>query len=107
MRLCYLLLTRLLGGHHLAHISVPVTNKTTFSELKTALRSEVMQGAVAGRVSAEILESDTWNDAAIFAIEAMETKTVGYTGPMFPELQEEEEDADYSVYAYFVFTVEE
>ena len=95
------------GGHSLAHISVPVTNQTTMSQLKSALLSEVAEGAIAGSVAHEVTESEDWSDAAKLAIDRMETKTQGYTGAMFPNIPDDEDDADYSVYAYFVFVSEE
>lgn len=36
------------GGHHNAHICVPVWNGMTFNELKSSLHSEIAQGAVCG-----------------------------------------------------------
>lgn len=68
------------------------------------LKSEINAGAIAGNVSHEMLESAEWASAALEAIACMETKTPNFKGPLFPSLEDEEDDCDFSVYAYFVFT---
>lgn len=104
------------GGHHLPHISVPVTREMTIGELREALMEELRWGAVAGStddarlLSADIIDpkeekrADALTRAAYAAIRRdVRMKKSGARYP-FPELEPStEEDDDYSVYAYFVF----
>ena len=61
-------------------------------------------GAIAGSVDYDVTQSREWTDAALLAIDNLETKTPGYEGPLFPDLEETEEDDYESVQAYIVFT---
>lgn len=91
------------SGHHLAHISIPVHNKMSLSDIKQALHSELNCGAIAGSDmrtrdnSGEI--GDVWYYRAHAAINAIKASS----RRPFKGLEDQEEDSDYSVYAYFVF----
>ena len=81
------------GGHHLPHISVPVSRDMTASDLRDALRGEVIQGAIAG---AEAPADD--DDAAYAAmLDAVQDLEILREQP-FADLEEDED-----VYAFFVF----
>jgi len=91
------------GGHHMAHISVPVYSGIMLGELKSLLRDEVIAGAVAGSDPRTFDEHEDYKqmyDAMLLAIEEITQKI---DGPLFTEIEEQEEDPDFSVYAYFVF----
>lgn len=95
------------GGHHAAHIQVPVGRDTTTKELRQMLRSELNQGAVAGSDdrtrdgSGDI--GDAWFKAAHAAINR--DVRLGKRGKPFGDLEpESEDDRCESVYAFFVFT---
>lgn len=90
-------------GHHLAHISVPVDNHTAMVDFKKSARNEIILGTIMG---ADYEESEEWENAALSAIDNLETKTPGYNGPLFPNLEETEEDYCDSVQDYIVFTEE-
>lgn len=96
------------GGHHLAHIQVPVHHDTTITELRAALHRELNEGAVMGSDrrtrddSGEV--GDRWYKAAHAAI----TRDVRLKHPRktlrpFRDLEPQTEDSDFTVYAYFVF----
>lgn len=101
-------------GHHLPHISVPVYNGMTLKALKQALKSELAQGCVMGSDNAAMLLSadyvgkeneklaDKLTAAAYAAINRIRPARKGQRA-LFKDLPKEEEDQDYSVYAYFVF----
>jgi hypothetical protein len=107
------------GGHHLPHIQVIVWNGMTLKELKQSLHSELNEGAVAGRVIADDL-SDEWWEAAKRAVSDITAKPA-HTGvvevePADPEERQlfldlepdnEDDDGQESVYAFFVFIEED
>lgn len=94
------------GGHHLAHISVPVYNGMTPKALREALHAEVSQGAVGGNDERTRDDSgnigDAWYKAAHAAINRDIKPAKKGARNLFPEL-DKGQDTDYSVYAYFVF----
>ena len=89
------------GGHHLRHISVAVDNTTTKQQLLAALKSEVNEGAFGG---SQPEPDDETHDELLAAVEAIEFKD-GTTDDtlVFPDLPEQNDDNDYSIYTYFVF----
>ena len=89
------------GGHHLAHICIPVFKDMTEKQIRESLHSEVSQGAFAGNVPWEITESQAWYDACHAAIDNLEFLK-GANGLYFSDLEESDEYSD-PVYAYFVF----
>ena len=96
------------GGHHLAHIQVPVYHDTTITELRAALHSELNEGAVMGSDrrtrddSGEV--GDRWYKAAHAAIDRdVRLKHPRTTLRPFRDLEPQEEDSEITVYAYFVF----
>ena len=91
------------GGHHLAHIQVPVWNGMSLAELKKALMSELNEGAVAGSGYPGD-HDEQWYAAARDAVQAIEAKTAAGADNLFPllEPQGDDEDGEY-VYAFFVF----
>jgi hypothetical protein len=78
----------------------------TFGEIKRALHAELNVGAVAGNDDRTLDTSgdvgDTWFFRAHAAVSAMKPSKPGVRR-FFLDLEPEDEDADYSVYAYFVF----
>lgn len=104
------------SGHHLPHVQIPVYRGMTLAQVKSALRSELSQGAVSGNTdNARLLSSgpfvpyseeyvDQLNDAIIASIEAIEQNDP-QNDHCFMDLEESEEDNDCceSVYAFFVF----
>lgn len=87
------------GGHHLPHVCVPVDRNTTLADLKSALRSEINQGAVAGKYDEA---DDAWHRKAIAAINRI-TKKVPRER-LFKDIPASEDEDGESVYAFFVFT---
>lgn len=83
------------GGHHLPHISVPVSRDMTAGELRDALRGEVNQGAIAGA------DAPADNDAAAHAamLDAISVLRILCERP-FAAL---EDDDDEDVFAFFIF----
>ena len=100
------------GGHHLAHIQVPVWNGMSLAELKKALMSELNEGAVAGSDAPHDWD-EQWYAAArdavqaieAFAVRAIEAKTPAAAAEnLFPLLVPQTEDDDVpTVYGFFVF----
>lgn len=100
------------GGHHLAHIQVPVWNGMSLAELKKALMSELAEGAVAG-AGYPGDHDEQWYAAArdavqaieAFAVRAIEAKTPAAAAEnLFPLLIPQGDDDDVpTVYAFFVF----
>ena len=100
------------GGHHLAHIQVPVWNGMSLAELKKALMSELNEGAVAGSGYPGD-HDEQWYAAArdavqaieAFAVRAIEAKTPAAAAEnLFPLLIPQTEDDDVpTVYGFFVF----
>lgn len=96
------------GGHHRAHISVPVFNGMTLDELKVQLKSELNQGAIAGsdELSGQLGDGpDSCEKAGAAAVAAVEALAQTEPGtPLFKDLEPVDEDDDsHLVYAYFVF----
>ena len=100
------------GGHHLAHVQVPVWNGMSLVELKKALMSELNEGAVAGSDAPHDWD-EQWYAAArdavraieAFAVRAIEAKTPAAAAEnLFPLLIPQCDDDDVpTVYAFFVF----
>ena len=94
------------GGHHLAHIQVPVWNGMTFDALKAALRRELNEGAIAG-ADYPGTHNDQWYAAAVAAVNAMTVNAGADPAHLFKGLEvgeDEPDDDGESVYAFFVFT---
>lgn len=93
------------GGHHLAHVSIPVYRPMTLSDIKRALHSEVSQGAIAGNDPRTCDDSgdvgDAWHFRAHAAINRIKPSTKGQRR-FFTDIAQDG-DQDYSVYAFFVF----
>ena len=91
------------GGHHLAHVQVPVWNGMSLVELKKALMSELNEGAVAGSGYPGD-HDEQWYAAASDAVHAIEAKTPAAAANLFPLLIPQGDDDDVpTVYAFFVF----
>lgn len=102
------------GGHHLAHISVPVHRGMTPAALRAVLRDELRMGAVCG--SDDIAEalgdySDIPDDkrkkvyrAAHAAINRDVRPAKKGTRRLFLDLDPAQDDAEETAYAYFVFS---
>ena len=90
------------GGHHLAHIQVPVWNGMSLAELKKALMSELAEGAVAG-AGYPGDHDEQWYAAARDAVQAIEAKTPAAAENLFPLLIPQGDDDVPTVYAFFVF----
>ena len=100
------------GGHHLAHVQVPVWNGMSLAELKKALMAELNEGAVAGAGYPGDWD-EQWYAAArdavqaieAFAVRAIEAKTPAAAAEnLFPLLIPQGDDDDVpTVYAFFVF----
>lgn len=93
-------------GDSRAHLSIPVYPGMTLKEIKSALRSELNQGAIGGNDPRTRDDSgdvgDVWYKRAHAAINAIKPANKGQRR-FFTHLEEQDEDADFSVYAYFVF----
>ena len=95
------------GGHHLAWICIPIYKALSLSEIKSAIHSELNQGAIGGNDertrddSGEI--GDAWFYRAHAAVDRIKPSKKGqrkfFTNIEFPS----EDYADECVYAYFVF----
>ena len=91
------------GGHHLAHVQVPVWNGMSLAELKKALMAELNEGAVAG-AGYPGDHDEQWYAAARDAVQAIEAKTAAGADNLFPLLEPQGDDEDApTVYAFFVF----
>jgi hypothetical protein len=100
------------GGHHLAHLQIPVDGSTTMRELRQAMRDELRQGAIAGNdeiarlLSADMVkpeeekQADKVTRAAYAAVNRLRLAP-GKRKP-FPQLDLQPEDSDSQVYAFFV-----
>ena len=97
------------GGHHLPHVSVPVDGATTAKEALEGVRAELGQGAVAGSLSWEVIESEEFYAACMKAIQELtELNESILDKPAFPNLEVlEGDDCCEPVMAYFVFVPEE
>jgi len=92
------------GGHHLAHVQIPVHKGMTLRALKDALHAELNEGAVAGSDDRTLDSSDIsgiWYKRAHAAVNRIKPATKGQRR-FFMHL-DEVEDEDYQVYAFFVF----
>lgn len=102
------------GGHHKAHISINVWPGMTLRDIKESLRNELRWGAIAGNnTCARMLASDfvlpehekladQYVRAAHAAINRIKPAKKGQR-KFFTDLENQNEDCDYSIYAYFVF----
>lgn len=97
------------GGHHLPHVSVPVDGATTVKNLLDGVRSELNQGAVAGALDLEIVESEEFHTACMQAVQDLvEMNADLLTKIAFPNLEVlEGDDCCEPVMAFFVFVPEE
>lgn len=96
------------GGHHLAHLQVPVDRGTTITQLRAALHSELNEGAVAGNDRRTRDDSgpdgDAWYKAAHAAIERdVRLKHPRTTLRPFGHLEADAGEDGASIYAFFVF----
>lgn len=102
------------GGHHLAHIQIPVYRGMTLKAIKESIRDELRMGAVCGNDEiARLLSDDCVTDekradqvtrAAYAAVNRIKPARKGQRR-FFTDLEEQDEDSE-SVYAYFVFEVQ-
>ena len=106
------------SGHHLPHVQIPVYRGMTLKDVKSALRSELSQGAVMGStdnarmLSAdmvredEVKQADRVTRAAYAAVNRMRLADKRKR-KLFMDLEESTDDDDddcgESVYAFFVF----
>lgn len=103
-------------GHHLPHVQIVARRGMTLAQVKSAIKDELLQGAVMGSTDNALLLSagvmvpyseeyvDQLNDAIIASIESIEL-TDPENDHCFMDLEESEEDnyCRESVYAFFVF----
>lgn len=97
------------GGHHLPHVSVPVSRNTTFTDLRAAILYELRVGAVAGADATpeDTYENDEWYYAACEAVERdVQPRDPSVQYP-FHDLDSSEDENSEAVYAYFVFVRED
>lgn len=102
------------GGHHLAHVQIPVWRGMTLKAIKESIRDELRMGAVCGSDEiAGLLSDDYGNDekladyvtrAAYAAVNRIKPARKGQRR-FFTDLEEQDEYSE-SVYAYFVFEVQ-
>lgn len=99
------------GGHHLAHVQIPVTRrKMSLAEIRRAIRSELAQGAVMGSCdAARLLSYDYVSDEkradalTRAAYAAVNRDVIGSRkGQRFADTGVTE-FGDETVYMYFVF----
>lgn len=107
------------SGHHLPHVQIPVYRGMTLKDVKSALRSELSQGAVMGStdnarlLSADMVRPDEEKQAdqvtrAAYAAVNRIRLADKRKRKLFMDLEEStDDDDDYgeSVYAFFVFVV--
>lgn len=88
------------GGHHLAHVSVPVHRDITMRQLRSALKSEIHDGAVSGSsdLAAAIVSIDERYSKAAHAAVARDVRLTSGRKP-FGHLADDALGAS----AYFVF----
>lgn len=99
------------GGHHLAHVQIPVYRGMTLKALKESIRDELRMGAVCGSDEiASLLSDDFVTDekkadkvtrAAYAAVNRIKPEKKGQR-TFFTDI-EEADDCSESVYAFFVF----
>lgn len=101
------------GGHHKAHVCIPVWNGMTFNELKSSLHSEISQGAICGSdtiseilsLSGDFSDDDisTAYQAAHDAVDAITLSESANPDHLFTDLDLVDPDDDgETVYAYFL-----
>ncbi len=104
------------SGHHLPHVQIPVYRGMTLAQVKSAIRSELSQGAVMGStdnarlLSADMVrpdeekQADQVTRAAYAAVNRMRLADKRKR-KLFMKLEEidENDDCCESVYAFFVF----
>lgn len=96
------------GGHHLPHVSVPVDGATTVKKVLEGIRSELNQGAVAGSLGWEVIESEEFHAACMKAVQALAELNANILNKAaFPDLEIRDDDCSESVLAFFVFVPEE
>ena len=89
------------SGHHLPHLQTVVWHGMTLDELKAGLMSELNEGAICGSLDWEVSQSELLH--AMMA-QAIENITANHDGPLFTDLElNDEDDGLDSVYAFFVF----
>jgi len=95
------------GGHPTPHIQVTVHRGMTFGELKAELISELNNGPVMGSDTPQE-DDEVWFAAARLAVSELALTAEGGDDqtPMFMDLEEDSEDGQESVYAYFLFMEE-
>ncbi len=99
------------GGHHLAHVQIPVYRGMTLKAIKESIRDELCMGAVCGSdeiatlLSADLVTDEKRADqvtrAAYAAVNRIKPVKKGQRR-FFTDLEEQDEDYE-PVYAYFVF----
>jgi len=93
------------SGHHLAHVQIPVYHGMKLSEIKQELRNELNMGAIGGsdeRTFDDNVLNDQWHKAALAAVNKIKP-AVKNQRRFFADLEEQTDDNDDSVYAFFVF----
>lgn len=106
------------SGHYLPHVQIHVWPGMTLKEIKCAIRSEISQGVIAGNddnarlLSANMVRleeekrADKLTRAAYAAINRMKPAKKGQRR-FFTDIEVPTDDYHDSVYAFFVFIVEE
>ena len=106
------------SGHHLPHVQIPVWPGMSLSDIKSAIRSEISQGAIGGSgddarlLSADVVRPDEEKRAialtrAVYAgVNRIKPAKKGQR-KFFTDIDEPIDDCSDSVYAFFVFIVEE
>jgi len=87
------------GGHHLPVLQIPVRPGMSLSDIKSALRSELNQGAIGGSAHWEVTESPLFYFLARQAIDELEG--LAANDRYFTDIEEPRDDSD-SVCAFFV-----
>ena len=102
------------SGHHLPHVQIHVHPGMTMRAIKDAIKSELMQGAIAGNDDNARLLSAEWvppadeqkaiaiTKAAYAAVNRMKPARKGQRR-FFQDVEISEDDCTESVYAFFVF----
>lgn len=95
------------GGHHLAWVCIPIYKALSLAEIKSAIHSELNQGAIGGSDkrtrddSGEI--GDTWFYRAHAAVNRIKPSKKGQI-LFFADVETPNDDeCEECVYAYFVF----
>ena len=94
------------GGHHLPWVCIPVCRPMSLADIKSAIRSELNQGAIGGSDERTRDDSgdigDSWFYRAHAAVNRIKPSTKGKRR-FFKDISMPESEDDDSVYAYFVF----